>query len=155
MCLFFVTYTSQNACVSSCDNVGVAEHRVSWIQHNADCVLPKELLRDPTEEQSFQCGSHPRILIVSNRAQQISPSLIFDDCFDHQLHSGHCLGVFSGRKLLCVPPLFDILYLHFHAEHQGVESEDRTQRGNAAFVMEGLMLDEHRWLQGSRLCNVK
>lgn len=84
--------------MSSCDNVGVAEHRVSWIQHNADCVLPKELLRVRTEEQSFQCGFHPRIFIVSNRAQQISPSLIFDDCFDHQLHSGHSLGVFSGRN---------------------------------------------------------
>lgn len=29
----------------------------------------------------------------------------------------------------------------FHAEHLGVEYEDRTQRGSAAFVMEGLMLD--------------
>lgn len=62
--------------MSSCDNVGVAEQRVSWIQNNADSVLPKELLRDQAEEQSFQCGFHPRILIVTNQAQQTSPSMI-------------------------------------------------------------------------------
>lgn len=73
----FLMYTSWNVCMSSRENVGVTEHRVSWIQHNAYCVL----LRDRTEEQSFQCGFHPHIHIIPPRAQQICPSSIFDDCF--------------------------------------------------------------------------
>lgn len=74
---FFVMYTGWIVYMSSCDNVGVAEQWVSWIQNNADSVLPKELLRDQTKEQSFQCGFHPRILIVTNQAQQTSPFMIY------------------------------------------------------------------------------
>lgn len=107
--------------------LSVLVHVTMWERWNSEshgsktmltvCLL-KELLRDQTEEQSFQCGFHPHILIVTNQAQQTSPSMISDDCFDHQLHTGHCLGVFSSQKSFCVAPPFDILNLHFHVEHQ-------------------------------------